>query len=51
MIDAHVHHWELGRFRYPWLDAAEFADPRTDYQPVYSSRTAPGRRPDDDRLP
>jgi predicted TIM-barrel fold metal-dependent hydrolase len=34
VIDAHVHHWELGRFRYPWLDAAEFADVRTDYGPA-----------------
>ena len=33
MIDAHVHHWQLDRFRYPWLDASEFAQLRADYLP------------------
>ena len=34
MIDTHVHHWELGRFRYPWLDDAAFDDLRKDYFPA-----------------
>jgi predicted TIM-barrel fold metal-dependent hydrolase len=34
VIDAHVHHWELRRFRYPWLDAPEFANLRADYRPA-----------------
>jgi len=34
MIDTHEHHWELGRFRYPWLDDPEFAALRTDYLPA-----------------
>jgi predicted TIM-barrel fold metal-dependent hydrolase len=34
VIDAHVRHRELGRFRYPWLDAPEFAALRTDYRPA-----------------
>ena len=33
MIDAHVHHWDLDRFRYPWLDDAEFDALRVDYLP------------------
>ena len=33
MIDTHVHHWELGRFRYPWLDDTAFDDLRKDYFP------------------
>ncbi len=33
MIDTHVHHWELARFRYPWLDDAAFDDLRHDYLP------------------
>ena len=34
MIDTHVHHWDLGRFRYPWLDDAAFDDLRKDYLPA-----------------
>jgi predicted TIM-barrel fold metal-dependent hydrolase len=33
MIDTHVHHWDLARFRYPWLDDAEFDPLRNDYLP------------------
>ena len=34
MIDTHVHHWELGRFLYPWLDDAAFDDLRKHYFPA-----------------
>jgi predicted TIM-barrel fold metal-dependent hydrolase len=34
MIDTHVHHWELGRFQYPWLADAAFDDLRKDYSPA-----------------
>jgi len=34
MIDTHVHHWDLGKFRYPWLDDAAFDDLRKDYLPA-----------------
>ena len=30
-IDAHLHLWDLGRYRYPWLDAPEFDRIRGDY--------------------
>jgi predicted TIM-barrel fold metal-dependent hydrolase len=33
VIDAHVHHWDLGRFRYPWLADGDFEALRTDYLP------------------
>ena len=34
MIDTHVHHLDLKRFRYPWLDDPEFEPLRTDYLPA-----------------
>jgi predicted TIM-barrel fold metal-dependent hydrolase len=33
VIDTHVHHFDLERFRYPWLEDPEFADLRHDYSP------------------
>ena len=34
MIDTHVHHLDLNRFRYPWLDDPEFDALRRDYAPA-----------------
>jgi hypothetical protein len=34
VIDTHVHHLDLNRFRYPWLDDPEFDALRTDYLPA-----------------
>jgi predicted TIM-barrel fold metal-dependent hydrolase len=34
VIDAHVHHLDLKRFRYPWLDDPEFDALRRDYLPA-----------------
>lgn len=33
MIDAHVHHWQLDRFSYPWLNDPTFDQIRSDYLP------------------
>lgn len=41
MIDVHVHHWQLDRFSYPWLDDAAFDQIRTSYLPAdYRADTA-----------
>jgi predicted TIM-barrel fold metal-dependent hydrolase len=40
MIDTHVHHWDLDRFHYPWLDAPAFDDLRSDYLPAQYCRDA-----------
>ena len=34
VIDTHVHHFDLERFRYPWLEDPEFAVLRRDYDPT-----------------
>jgi predicted TIM-barrel fold metal-dependent hydrolase len=34
MIDTHVHHLDLERFRYPWMDDPAFDDLRKDYFPA-----------------
>jgi predicted TIM-barrel fold metal-dependent hydrolase len=34
VIDSHVHHLDLRRFRYPWLDGEEFDALRRDYLPA-----------------
>ncbi|MFI1398549.1 amidohydrolase family protein [Streptomyces sp. NPDC020681] len=33
VIDAHVHHFDLQKFRYPWLEDPEFSRLRYDYGP------------------
>jgi predicted TIM-barrel fold metal-dependent hydrolase len=34
VIDTHVHHLDLARFRYPWLHDREFDALRRDYSPA-----------------
>lgn len=42
LIDAHVHHVDLGRFRYPWLEHPDFAALRADYLPASYRADAAG---------
>ena len=43
LIDAHVHHVDLGRFRYPWLQHPDFAALRAGYLPADYQADAAGR--------
>jgi predicted TIM-barrel fold metal-dependent hydrolase len=42
LIDAHVHHVDLGRFRYPWLEHPDFAALRAGYLPASYRADAAG---------